>query len=157
MCACVRVIVSLPHASCTMLRSRNAVVTSAEYSRTRLRSRISYEIPRAHIPRATSRQLSLRESFCDESLLRVIARFPLARQSVPYVSLDRVVYTWFGREDTREPFDTGFRDRDSRQWTLARHAQGYAHGTRTRMSFAMSRSRNANVLNAQDNASCAPQ
>ena len=80
MCACVRVIVSLPHASCTMLRSRNAVVTSAEYSRTRLRSRISYEIPRAHIPRATSRQLSLRESFCDESLLRVIARFPLTRR-----------------------------------------------------------------------------
>ena len=152
MCACVRVIVSLPHASCTMLRSRNAEVTSAEYSRTRLRSRISYEIPRAHIPRATSRQLSLRESLCDESLLRVIARFPLARQSVPYVSLDRVVYTMVGREDTGEPFDTGFRDRTSRQWTLARHAQGYAHGTRTRMSFAMPRSRNANVLNASIHA-----
>ena len=131
MCACVRVIVSLPHASCTMLRSRNAEVTSAEYSRTRLRSRISYEIPRAH--------------------------FPLARQSVPYVSLDRVVYTWFGRVHSGEPFDTGIRDSDSRQWTLAKHAQGYAHGTRTRMSFAMPRSRNANVLNAQDNASCAPQ
>ena len=86
--------------------------------------------------------------------MRVIARFPLARQSVPYVSLDRVVYTWVGREDTGEPFNTGFRDRDSRQWTLAKHAQGYAHGTRTRMSFAMSRSRNAYVLNARIHARC---
>lgn len=48
---------------------------------------------RAHIPRATSRQLSLRESLCDESLCRVIARFPLPR----YLSRMTLLTMWCTR------------------------------------------------------------
>ena len=56
-----------PYASLAILRLRNSDVTSAKYFRTELRSRISYEIPRAHPFRATSLQLSRRENFRDES------------------------------------------------------------------------------------------
>ena len=81
-----------PYASLAILRLRNSDVTSITYFRTEFRSRISYEIPRAHIKRASSLQLSLRENFCDVSLCRVIARFPLHRLFITYLSLDRVVY-----------------------------------------------------------------
>jgi len=100
-----------PYASQAILRLRNSDVTSAKYFRTELRSRISYEIPRAHTSRAASLQLSLRENFRDESLCRVIARFPLPRLFRPYLSLDRVVYMRYLVVSSRTCFNTGIRDR----------------------------------------------
>lgn len=99
-----------PYASLAILRLRNSDVTSAKYFRTGLRSRISYEIPRAHAFRATSLQLSLRENFRDESLCRVIARFPLPRLFLPYLSLDRVVYMRYLWVSSRTCINTGIRD-----------------------------------------------